>query len=299
MSVKGVSEEYSAFSLLRCFLILYLVSDASCTTNETAAFNLISDGNCYDHGLFPIKDAEVCEAAAWILHMPDIRPSIHYTLHSTEGCHYKFEGSKRVLLSLNLNPDNKGHGFTEGEGEGGTVARHPICSSVANPSMSNVESKPGSCYATNLTEMTDEYYACLRDTCTNYNDTIIHELASAGRWGYMINRYRYMFKCAALLNQGALCNSTPANFSMSARGVSLSLQFLVGKKVEEQLHDVEFSQICPRYCTPCSSPTSDATSDTTSDTQVSVNGAARLSTETFRPVMRCATLMLIALFIMY
>lgn len=241
-------------------------------------------GTCYDHGLFPINDAQVCGVASWRLRRPDISPSIHHSTPSTEGCHYRHDASGPAYLSLNVNPVNKGHGFIMDEQN--KIVRNPICSSVANHSMSNIVSKPGNCHATSPTEITEEYFACLSDTCTNYNYTIFHEIASAGQFGSFIEPHASIFKCAMLLSRGINCSSVLRNGSVSYRSVRVPSRAILGKSILEQFGNMPLSRFCPRCCSQC------LTDDPT--TRVVVDGATRLLMKSFLPATIFATFLLIA-----
>lgn len=268
-----------------CFVVICCLVNACHATSETYAFQRIDTGNCQDQGLFPISDSQVCGVAAWRLGMPDIQPTISERASGPEGCYYIYDGPRPLYLNCNVNPASKGIGFTEEED--GT-SRHPICSTIANHSMLNVVSRPGSCQAATLTQVTtEEYFACLTDTCTSVNHTILHEMAKAGRFSSFV-QWDSIFKCPRILMAGALCNST----FRDTRLTPISNEALFGEELIDQAGDIPLARFCPRFCGQCL--TSDFTSTTDSLTQEASNSDSGFSMGVFCRAMMVATLMAVA-----
>mmetsp|Transcript_79323 Transcript_79323/g.256872 ORF Transcript_79323/g.256872 Transcript_79323/m.256872 type:complete len:559 (+) Transcript_79323:118-1794(+) len=99
--------------------------DNSTTMRPIPVYAKISNGTCFDVGMYPVNDSETCETAAEAMQLEETRLQNISFVPCPEGCHL-FTGKRSTGLYLSTNPLNRGNGAQS--------QRHPICSSYAEPS---------------------------------------------------------------------------------------------------------------------------------------------------------------------
>mmetsp|Transcript_101430 Transcript_101430/g.226503 ORF Transcript_101430/g.226503 Transcript_101430/m.226503 type:complete len:268 (+) Transcript_101430:80-883(+) len=225
-----------------------------------AKFTTITNGTCADHGLFPINNATVCEAAASNLSLSDVTADATPNANRPEGCYWRNISAMGAGLWFSSNPTNAGNGASD--------TRWPMCSSLENTTVDNAIVRATSC---NGHTQPLGLVQCLRDSCEDMN-----WLTNEVGWAAAMIRFArpYSPDCAKIL---AVAPRDLTGNPCDERMASVRMKGILLKSVmPAKWRNVTVGDICRMscLCIPAPSP-SPAPSGTEASTEASGADAAR------------------------